>query len=63
MKNSDYGNISFAFADGDDTDQIPTYTITEDNVIEGFYTLCGVKVDEPVKGINIIRTMDGKSNV
>ena len=60
-ENSDYGNIYFAFADGDDTDQISTYTITEDNVIEGFYTIGGVKVDEPVKGVNIIRTMDGKT--
>lgn len=58
-ENSDYGNISFAFADENDTDQISTYTITEDNVIEGFYTIDGVKVDEPVKGVNIIRTKDG----
>lgn len=35
--------------------------ITEDNVIEGFYTIDGVKVDEPVKGVNIIRTKDGKT--
>ena len=60
-ENSDYSNIYFAFADGDDTDQLQNYTITEDNVVEGFYTIGGVKVDEPVKGINIIRTKDGKT--
>ena len=57
----DYSNISFSFVEGDDTNQIMNYTISEDNEIEGIYTVNGMKVDEPVKGVNIIRFMDGKT--
>ena len=60
-ENTDYSNISFSFVEGDDTNQIMNYTISEDNEIEGIYTVNGMKVDEPVKGVNIIRFMDGKT--
>ena len=60
-ENSDYGNINFTFVDGSDTDMISVLSISEDNMIEGFYTIDGAKVEEPVKGINIIRFVDGRT--
>jgi len=58
---SDYGNINFVIVENDgDTDQISTNAL--DNLeIEGIYTLGGVKVDNPVKGVNIIRYKNGQT--
>ena len=58
---SDYGNINFVIVENDgDTDQISTNAL--DNLeIEGIYTLGGVKVDNLVKGVNIIRYKNGQT--
>ena len=60
-ENSDYSNFNFSFVEDNYTDQIVNYTISENNEIEGIYTVGGMKVDEPIKGVNIIRFTDGKT--
>ena len=59
--NDDYSKIEFSIVeDGDATGIDRTRVINSDDV-EGIYTTNGMKVDEPVRGINIIRYKNGKT--
>lgn len=59
--NDDYSKIEFSIVeDGDATGIDRTHVINSDEV-EGIYTTNGMKVDEPVRGINIIRYKNGKT--
>ena len=53
-------NLIFVEDDGD-SDSMPTDISASsiDGEIEGFYTVGGVKLDHPIKGLNIIRFTDG----
>ena len=56
----DYAKLNFIFVEGDgETDGISAQTI--DGEIEGIYTLGGMKVEHPVKGVNIIKYTDGRT--
>jgi hypothetical protein len=58
-ENDDYSNLNLAFVEENETNGISTYAIDADNNIEGIYTTDGIKVETPVKGINIIRYKNG----
>jgi len=56
----DYAKLNFIFVEGDgETNGISAQTI--DGEIQGIYTLGGVKVEHPVKGVNIIKYTDGRT--
>ena len=56
----DYAKLNFIFVEGDgETNGISAQTI--DGEIEGIYTLGGMKVEHPVKGVNIIKYTDGRT--
>ena len=59
-KGDDYTNDEFIFVEDDETNHISTTQFGADDNVEGIYTVGGVKVDEPVKGVNIIRYRDGQ---
>ncbi len=54
----DYSNWTFVMSEDDPTG-IYTFTGVDPNEIEGIYTPSGVKIDTPVKGINIIKFTNG----
>ena len=59
--NEGYSKVEFSIVeDGDATGIDRTHVINSDEV-EGIYTTNGMKVDEPVRGINIIRYKNGKT--
>ena len=59
-KGDDYTNDEFIFVEEDETNYISTTQFGADDNVEGIYTVGGVKVDEPVRGVNIIRYKDGQ---
>ena len=59
-KGDDYTNDEFIFVEEDETNHISTTQFGADDNVEGIYTVGGVKVDEPVRGVNIIRYKDGQ---
>lgn len=60
-ENDDYSKIIFVFVEEDEATQVSFNVTNEENEIEGIYTLGGIKVEEPVKGLNIIKFKDGKT--
>lgn len=59
--NGDYSKLNLVFIeDNDEATDISKKYLDEDE-IEGIYTLDGVKVQTPVKGMNIIRFTNGKT--
>ena len=54
----DYSNWTFVMSEDDPTG-IYTFTGVDPNEIEGIYTPSGVKIDTPVKGVNIIKLTNG----
>ncbi len=59
--NGDYSKLNLVFIeDNDEATDISKKYLDEDE-IEGIYTLDGVKVQTPVKGMNIIRFANGKT--
>ena len=54
----DYSNWTFVIGEDDPTG-IYTFTGVDPNEIEGIYTPSGMKVETPVKGINIIKFTNG----
>ncbi len=59
--NGDYSKLNLVFIeDNDEATDISKMYLDEDE-IEGIYTLDGVKVQTPVKGMNIIRFTNGKT--
>ena len=59
-KGDDYTNDEFIFVEEDESNHISTTQFGADDNVEGIYTVGGVKVDEPVRGVNIIRYRDGQ---
>lgn len=60
-ENDDYSKIIFVFVEENEATQVSFNVTNEENEIEGIYTLGGIKVEEPVKGLNIIKFKDGKT--
>ena len=61
QEGSDYAKPSIGFMEDDgETDGISNAQ-TMDGEIEGIYTLGGMKVEHPVKGVNIIKYTDGRT--
>lgn len=60
-ENDDYAKPNIFIVEGDgDTDGISNAQAV-DGEIEGIYTLGGMKVEHPVKGVNIIKYTDGRT--
>ena len=60
--NADYANISFIFVEGDgETTTIDRLIYDPNAEIEGFYTVGGIKLDKPVRGLNIVKYTDGRT--
>ena len=60
-ENIDYAKPNIFIVEGDgDTDSINNAQ-TEECEIQGIYTLGGIKVEHPVKGVNIIKYTDGRT--
>ncbi|MBR5654521.1 MAG: hypothetical protein IKX22_10635 [Prevotella sp.] len=60
----DYANISFIIdeeGEGDETTTIDQIFYDPNAEIEGFYTVGGVKLDKPVRGLNIVKYTDGRT--
>ena len=60
----DYANIAFVIdeeAEGDETTTIDRLIYDPNAEIEGFYTVGGVKLDKPVRGLNIVKYTDGRT--
>ncbi len=60
--NADYSKITFSITEENSENATSINGIESDmDEIEGIYTTNGLKVDEPVRGINIIRYKNGKT--
>lgn len=59
--NDDYSKIEFSIVEDGDATGIDRAHIINSDEVEGIYTTNGLKVDEPVRGINIIRYKNGKT--
>ena len=60
----DYANISFIIeeeGEGDETTTIDQIFYDPNAEIEGFYTVGGIKLDKPVRGLNIVKYTDGRT--
>ncbi len=60
----DYANIAFVIdeeVEGDETTTIDRLIYDPNAEIEGFYTVGGVKLDKPVRGLNIVKYTDGRT--
>lgn len=61
QKGIDYAN-SFVFVEnGDSTTGITALSDATEMVVEGFYSVDGMRLAEPVKGLNIVSFTDGKT--
>ena len=61
VRNDGYAKPNFGFMEDEgDTDGINNTKVNYDE-IEGIYTLGGMKVEHPVKGVNIIKYTDGRT--
>jgi hypothetical protein len=58
---ADYSKIGFSIVDEDDATSIDSVHSMDNSDIEGYYTINGLKLEKPVKGINIIRYNNGKT--
>ena len=57
---NDYAKITFEFIEeGDATTTIENGSVDSNADIEGFYTVGGVKLNTPAKGLNIVKYTDG----
>lgn len=60
--NGDYSKQRFIFVEDDEaTTGVRTANADSNLEVEGIYTVGGVKVEKPVKGVNIIRYTNGKT--
>lgn len=59
-KDDDYARPNIEFVEDDDATGISTMYLNNDD-IEGFYNVNGVRHDTPVKGINIVRYKNGQT--
>ena len=59
--NDDYSKIEFSIVEDGDATGIDRTRVINSDEVEGIYTTNGMKVDEPVRGINIIRYKNGKT--
>ena len=60
-ENADYANISINFVEGDETTAIDQMFADPNAEIEGIYTVDGMKLHKPVKGLNIVKYTDGRT--
>lgn len=59
--NDGYSKVEFSIVEDGDATGIDSSRIINSDDVEGIYTTNGMKVDEPVRGINIIRYKNGKT--
>ena len=59
--NGGYSKVEFSIVEDGDATGIDSSRIINSDEVEGIYTTNGMKVDEPVRGINIIRYKNGKT--
>ena len=56
---AEYARIAFV-EDGEETTAIQSAEVAEPNAIEGYYTLNGVKVEKPGKGVYVVKYANGQ---
>lgn len=56
---ADYARIAFT-EDGEETTAIQNAEVAEPSAIEGYYTLNGVKVEKPGKGVYVVKYANGQ---
>lgn len=56
---ADYARIAF-IEDGEETTAIQNTEVAESRAIEGYYTLNGVKVEKPGKGVYVVKYANGQ---
>ena len=59
--NDGYSKVEFSIVEDGEATGIDSSRIINSDEVEGIYTTNGMKVDEPVRGINIIRYKNGKT--